>query len=147
MQRLYFLFIIGFFVVAVALGTSKASEINKLNTGLKVPSPTPAPTQKAEVDIVVLSPDAGQSVENPFLVRGRARVFENIVSIKLRDKKGRVLTETTTYASAPDVGQFGDFETYVGYSTPEAQGTLEVYQASAKDGSPIDLVKIPLNFK
>ena len=147
MQRLYFLFIIGFFVIAVALGTSKASEINKLNTGLKVPTPTPILPQKTEVNIVVLSPEVNQSVENPFLVRGRARVFENVVSIKLRDKKGKVLTETTTYAASPDVGQFGDFEAYVGYSTPEAQGTLEVYQASAKDGSPTDLVKIPVNFR
>lgn len=147
MQRLYFLFIIVFFVIAVLLGESKASKIRQLKIPTKITSPTPASPQNANSNIVVLSPKNNQKVENPFLIRGKAKVFENVVSIKLMDDKGNVLTETVSYATSPDVGEFGDFEAYVGYSTRQTKGVLEVYQVSAKDGSQADLIKIPLNFK
>ena len=63
------------------------------------------------------------------------------------DDNGIVLFEGTAIANAPDVGQFGPFEKQIEFNTNALSGTLTVYQASAKDGSRIDVVTIPLKFK
>lgn len=101
----------------------------------------------ASRNIEVLSPRGGDSVKSGFAVKGNARVFENVVSIRLSDSDGYILVQTTAYANAPDVGQFGPFEKILNFQTNSSMGTLEVYQASAKDGSEIDKVSVPLLFK
>lgn len=97
-------------------------------------------------NIEVLSPLGGDNVKSGFVVKGNARVFENIVSIRLSDSLGNVLVQTTAFANASDVGQFGPFEKVLNYQTSATEGTLEVYQSSAKDGSEIDKVTIPVLF-
>ncbi len=79
--------------------------------------------------------------------KGKARVFENVVSIRLKDKNGKILFQGTTNAQSPDVGQFGLFQKEVTFETMQKEGTLEVYQASARDGSEIDKVTIPVKFQ
>ncbi len=108
------------------------------------PSISPSQTQK---NIEVLTPTNLQTVGNPFLVKGRARVFENVVSIKLISTEGSAITQTTTYTKNPDVGQFGDFEKVISFQTTSSDGILEVFQVSPKDGSEVDKVSIPLSFK
>lgn len=108
-------------------------------------SPTvisPASSQNIEV----LSPRGGDTIKSGFAVKGNARVFEDVVSLRLSDSEGNVLVQTTTSANAPDVGEFGPFEKVLNYQTSATEGTLEVYQSSAKDGSEIDKVTIPLQF-
>lgn len=124
-------------------------------------SPTPFPTITTSNDvnedpstispassqnIEVLSPRTGDKIKNGAIVKGNARVFENVVSIRLFDSAGNVLIQTTAYANAPDVGQFGPFEKELKFETNYSEGTLEVYQSSAKDGSEIDKVTIPVVF-
>ncbi|MBI2032359.1 MAG: Gmad2 immunoglobulin-like domain-containing protein [Candidatus Levybacteria bacterium] len=145
MQKIYVVFLIVFAVLVVGLGTSKARELKSLP--IAIPTPTPKAPTTANVNIVVLSPASNSKLENPFLVRGRARVFENVVSIRLKDSSGNVIAEGTAYANAPDIGQFGDFEQYINFSTEDSKGVLEVYQASAKDGSDQDLVSISVKFR
>lgn len=101
----------------------------------------------ASRNIEVLSPRGGDFVKSGFAVKGNARVFENMVSIRLTDSEGILLIQTTTYANAPDVGMFGPFEKVLKFQTTVTEGTLEVYQSSAKDGSEIDKVTIPVLFK
>lgn len=103
---------------------------------------TPAASQNIEV----LSPLMGDEVESGFVVKGNARTFENTVNIRLSDSSGNILVETFTTANAPDIGQFGPFETEVDYQSQAKDGILEVFQYSAKDGSEIDKVEIPLVF-
>lgn len=124
-------------------------------------SPTPYPTistksdpsqlitmaPMASTNIEVLSPRTGDAVQSGFAVKGNARVFENVVSIRLTDSGGNILVQTWTYANAPDVGKFGPFEKMLNFQTYATEGTLEIYQSSAKDGSEIDKVTIPLLFK
>lgn len=100
----------------------------------------------ASKNIEVLSPRGGDFVESGFAVKGNARVFENVVSIRLTDAEGNILVQTTTYANAPDAGMFGSFEKVLKFETSETTGTLEVYQPSAKDGSEIDKVTVPVLF-
>ena len=100
----------------------------------------------ASRNIEVLSPRGGDFVKSGFAIKGNARVFENMVSIRLTDSEGNLLVQTSSYANAPDVGMFGSFEKVLKFETNATEGTLEVYQVSAKDGSEIDKVTIPVLF-
>ncbi len=97
-------------------------------------------------NIEVLSPRGGDSVKSGLAIKGNARTFESSVAIRLSDSEGNVLVETFTLANAPDAGQFGLFEKALEFQTDDSTGTLEVFQYSAKDGSEIDKVTIPLLF-
>lgn len=103
-------------------------------------------TPAASRNIEVLSPLTGDKVKSGFVVKGNARTFESTVNIRLSDSSGNVIMETFTTAKAPDVGQFGPFEELINFSTDDQMGQLEVFQYSAKDGSEIDKVTIPLQF-
>lgn len=103
-------------------------------------------TPSASINIEVLTPLTGDNVKSGFSVKGNARTFENMVAIRLLDSIGNVLIETNTMANAPDVGKFGPFEKSIIFETSDTSGSLEVFQYSAKDGSEIDKVIIPLQF-
>jgi hypothetical protein len=105
----------------------------------------PVITPSASQNIEVVSPLNGDIVKPGFVVKGNARTFESTVNIRLLDISGNVLAETSTIANPPNTGDFGPFEKEIDYQTDENQGTLEIYQYSAKDGSEIDKVEIPLS--
>lgn len=106
---------------------------------------TMAPSSSQNIE--VLSPRSGDKIKSGFVVKGNARTFESNVAIRLYDSLGNVLIETFTLANAPDVGQFGPFEKMINYETDSETGTLEVFQYSAKDGSQIDIVTVPVVFE
>lgn len=86
-------------------------------------------------------------INSGFLLSGTARVFENVVTYRLKDTKNNILAQGNLIAAAPDIGQFGPFETNVSYSAPVTQfGYLEVFTLSAKDGSEIDKQILYLKF-
>lgn len=103
-----------------------------------------APSKSRNIE--VLSPRTGDTVKSGFRVLGNARVFENVVSIRVLDSLGNILNETSALANAPDVGQFGSFEKILNFQTNDSSGTVEVFQYSAKDGSEVDKVTIPVLF-
>lgn len=142
----------------VALLVADNLSFNKIANPFTAPSPYPTISTNinssepitmaplASQNIEVLSPRSGDRVKSGFAVKGNARVFENIVSIRLSDSEGNVLIETSAYANAPDVGKFGPFEKMLNFQTSANEGILEVYQSSAKDGSEIDKVTVPVLF-
>ena len=99
-----------------------------------------------EPNIVVFNPKEDATVSYLFDNEGKARVFENVVSIKLKDKNGKILFQGNANAQSPDAGKFGLFQEEIKYSTTQTEGTLEVFESSAKDGSEINKVSIPLKF-
>lgn len=101
-------------------------------------------TPSSSRNIEVLSPLTGDKIKSGFSVKGNARVFENVVSIRLSDSSGNILSQTTSTANSPDTGEFGAFEKNINFKTKDTEGKLEVYQVSAKDGSEIDKVIIPV---
>lgn len=116
----------------------------------KSPMPTkeclgksPTVTQKSE-NISVESPKGNTKVSIPFVVYGKARVFENQLNYRVLDDKKNNLLEGSILANAKDVGQFGPYEFTVSGLTLKGKITLEVFDYSAKDGSEIDKVTIPL---
>jgi hypothetical protein len=99
------------------------------------------------VNIIVTAPQENDVVGLNFQVTGEARVFENVVSYRLRDADGSVLAESVTEAKSSDVGQFGPFVIDLDASTAKGKkGTLEVFQSSAKDGSEVDKVTVHVVF-
>ncbi|MFA7308545.1 MAG: Gmad2 immunoglobulin-like domain-containing protein [Patescibacteria group bacterium] len=99
-------------------------------------------------NITLSYPKAGDTVSFPFTLEGTARVFENVVRIRLLDTSTKtVLFEDSAYADAPDAGQFGYYSKQIDYllAKPTSdQVELQVFWSSPKDGSAIDPVIIPL---
>lgn len=98
-----------------------------------------------EANITVEAPEAGDTVSNPIYIKGQARVFEQVVSWRIRDSRGEELIHGFTMSTAPDLGIFGAYEAWLPVpATEDSNITLEVFESSAKDGSDINLVSVPL---
>jgi hypothetical protein len=136
------IFVLGFFFLQQQHIVSKSA-----------PQPTPTPIMASSGNIIVTSPYKDASIGTSFIIKGKARVFENVVSIRVSNKVlGKIYYVGQTLADAPDAGMFGDFAAQIKLNTkdfslrPNDKLTLEVFQSSAKDGSDIDVVTIPLYF-
>jgi immunoglobulin-like protein involved in spore germination/sporulation and spore germination protein len=94
--------------------------------------------------ILVEGPLVGQTVGNPVTVAGSANVFEATVTVRILDSKGHEIARTFTTATC-GTGCRGDYSVQVDYSVSSTQpGTIEVFESSAEDGSPINVVDIPV---
>lgn len=85
-------------------------------------------------------------MENPIIVTGRARTFENSVSLRLRDQRGALITETFTTATG-EMGQHSPFRGTLWLTRdPGASVTVEALEYSAMDGSEQSLVAVERPF-
>lgn len=108
--------------------------------GIEEPAPEP--------NILIEVPRPGDAAENPILVRGKARVFEQTFAYRLRDAAGRVVEEGHSMTRGPGGAAYGEFEVRIPVP-PGSSGkvTVEVFQFSAKDGSVTDLVSVPVEMR
>ncbi len=109
-------------------------------------TPTPTVSQTSE-NISVESPKAKTEISVPFVIKGKARVFENQFSYKVLDRKGNIVLEGSAYADAKDAGQFGPYEITVSGLSLKGKITLQVFNYSAKDGRQENKITIPLVLK
>jgi immunoglobulin-like protein involved in spore germination/sporulation and spore germination protein len=94
--------------------------------------------------ILVESPGIGERVSSPVTISGSADVFEAVVSIAILDEHGRTVASSFTMATC-GTGCRGSYTTDVRFDLGARQpGTIRVYEVSAKDGSPIHVVEIPV---
>jgi germination protein M len=94
--------------------------------------------------VIVMSPTIGERVDNPVSISGTANVFEATVSIRIRDADGDVVASTFTTATC-GTGCRGTYSATVSYTVSQEQaGTIEVFESSAQDGSPLHMVSIPV---
>ena len=94
--------------------------------------------------IFVDRPAYGAAIGNPARVTGSANVFEATFLITLLDGNGNQVLETPAMATC-GTGCRGTFDVTLPYSVPEAGwGTLRVWEASAKDGSPQNVRDYPV---
>ena len=94
--------------------------------------------------ILVQSPGIGERVSSPVTISGTADVFEAVVSIAILDEHGRTVASSFTMATC-GTGCRGSYATDVRYRVSTRQpGTIRVYEVSAKDGSPLHVVEIPV---
>jgi hypothetical protein len=96
--------------------------------------------------IFVESPAVGDSIANPVRVHGTANTFEATFVLQILDADGTMLADEVVTATS-GTGTRGTFDVTVAYATPSgAEGTLYVFEASARDGSPVHEVRIPVVF-
>lgn len=97
--------------------------------------------------ILVESPTLGATVKSPLRVTGTANVFEAVFQVNVVDKDGAVIADKRVQATS-GTGTRGTFDVTVTYPSGHAgRGSLVVFEKSAKDGSPINVVKIPVTLK
>jgi hypothetical protein len=98
-------------------------------------------------NIIVTEPDRGEKVRSPVKVEGRARVFEAALTVRILDQDGKELAIRHIMASEGGPA-FGTFSARVIYQRPRGmrRGTVQVLSYSAKDGSPINVVDVPVEF-
>lgn len=95
----------------------------------------------------IFEPKPDTIIDKTLTVRGEARVFEAMLSYSLED--GHViLAEGHVQASqgAPEWGSF-EIETTLLQQPTSPAGVLTIYEVSAKDGSPVHQLHIPVKFK
>ena len=94
--------------------------------------------------ILVESPLTEQTVANPLRMTGTANTFEATFLYELVDSVGKVIAKHFATATSGS-GTRGTFDVTIPYPTGHGgPGKLVVYESSAKDGSRIHTVEIPL---
>jgi hypothetical protein len=93
--------------------------------------------------ILVESPLAFEEVETPLRVTGTANTFEATFNYELTDADGNVVDDDFVTATSGS-GTRGTFD-FTTADVDEEIGSLVVFELSAKDGSRIHVVEIPLN--
>lgn len=92
--------------------------------------------------ILVESPLAFEEVETPLQVTGTANTFEATFNYELVDTDGNVVDDDFVTATSGS-GTRGTFD-FTTAEVDEEIGSLVVFELSAKDGSRIHVVEIPL---
>jgi germination protein M len=97
--------------------------------------------------ILVESPTVGDTVSSPMRITGTANTFEAAFTITITDWDGKVIVEKNATATS-GTGTRGTFDVTVPFTwSLYPRGALTVSESSAKDGSTINVVEIPLGFK
>ena len=98
--------------------------------------------------ILVESPLSFEEVTSPLRVTGTANTFEANFQYELTDTDGRIVDQNFVTATS-GTGTRGTFDfTTDPFTVPfDGIGELIVFESSAKDGSRINLVEIPLRMK
>ena len=106
--------------------------------------PSPEPADGVKPAIVVRTPAAGDEIVSPVTVAGTADVFEATVSIRILDANGQELAAAFATATC-GTGCRGKYSAEVFFFAEERQdGTIEVFESSAADGSQLNLVSVPV---
>jgi len=109
---------------------------------------TETESKSASGNIIITAPQPDDTIGSPVKVAGRARVFEAALTVRVLSKDGLELGKANIMASqgAPE---FGDFSVEVSFKKPAGvgKGFVEALSYSAKDGSPINVVRVPVRFK
>lgn len=106
----------------------------------------PSPVDASDPSIIVTAPSANAAVTSPIHVTGQARVFEATVSLTLFNASGGELVSTTTNAAEGQT--LSAFSADVAFSvTSDTPACLWVFEASAQDGSPRNVVQVPLTLR
>lgn len=116
------------------------------NASTPTPSDEPSPSLSPgeEPPIVVRAPTPQERVSSPVTVAGTADVFEATVSIRIVDQDGQEVASGFATATCGS-GCRGRYSTELFFFVDRRQpGTIEVFEASAEDGSELFLVSVPV---
>ncbi|MPZ68656.1 MAG: hypothetical protein GEU71_03915 [Actinobacteria bacterium] len=94
--------------------------------------------------IAVTSPNWGTYFVSGETIEGIANVFEATVSWRILDESGEEIANGFATATC-GTGCWGDFTTEVEFSIDHSQeGTVEVFESSAENGEPMNVVSVPV---
>lgn len=95
--------------------------------------------------ILVESPYPGQTIQVPLTASGSSNVFEATHQLTLTSPDDSELANVVVTATS-GTGERGTWSESVQFAPPTTSGlgTLTVYEASAKDGSRVNVVEIPV---
>ncbi|GMU79320.1 MAG: hypothetical protein AMXMBFR46_21130 [Acidimicrobiia bacterium] len=97
-------------------------------------------------NILVESVAPGDRIASPVEIAGENRTFENNVRMRVLGADRRILADTFTTGTG-EMGTWGPFRASVPFTKgSDTTGYVVVFDSSAKDGSMIDLVEIPVRF-
>ncbi len=122
------------------------------------PEVTPAETATAEPEVcqpnpdpatpefqVIDQPSAGETVTSPVTISGQVLAFEATYLIGIFDADGNPIVETFGTAGPAEAGELAPFSIDVAFDVDEeTRACIWVYEASARDGSPINVGQIPV---
>jgi hypothetical protein len=131
-----------FLALPFTSGGRRTAPVNAQSNG--VCQANPSPPDSNDPSIVVAAPTSGDRVANPLTVSGYARVFEGTVSLSLKGADGTSIADGTAQAAegAPALAAFsGTLPFSISANMPAC---LWVYEASARDGSPVNVVQVPV---
>lgn len=93
--------------------------------------------------ILVEQPLPGDHVSLPLVVEGTANVFEAQFSVEVATTRGKVLIRRSVRASA-GTGARGSFDIRIPLTTTAKQLVLVAFDNSPRNGSRIDVVRVPI---
>jgi len=117
-------------------------------------SPSPAVEKFKDIsvsdsgELLISTPRPGDTITTPLKVNGLARGFENRVGMRLKNQDGIVVRETKFTAKQGEIGTFISLGVDMIFAQPTVpgDGTFEAFTFSAKDGSEINKVTLPIKF-
>ncbi len=122
------------------------------------PEATPAETATAEPEVCQTTPDpatpefqvidqpsADDTVTSPVTISGRILAFEAVFQVTIFDADGNTLVDTFGMSQQTEVGELAPFSIDVPFDVDEpTPACIWVYEASARDGSFINIGQIPV---
>ena len=96
-------------------------------------------------NIIMTNPREEEQVNRTFTIRGIARVFENVLQVRVSKQGMEPYISQHIMANSPDTGQYGEYSYNVDLrnATDLKSGDtiiVEAFQYSAKDGTETDVV-------
>ena len=116
--------------------------------GVVIPSPVSRDEFEDLTPAILLdSPAQGATVTSPVRLLGTANTFEATFRIAIFDAAGNLLADQFATATSGS-GTRGSFDVSVPFTVATAgPGTIRVYESSAQDGSPINIVDVPVQLE
>ena len=94
----------------------------------------------------VFEPAPNSEIDNEFIVRGQARIFEAHVGYEFED--GHFILDEGFVMASHGAPEWGDFEITIRFDELSSDhGTLILFEESAKDGERIHQLMIPVKHK
>jgi Immunoglobulin-like domain of bacterial spore germination/Sporulation and spore germination len=109
----------------------------------RTPPLTRADFEKLMPAVLVETPTPFAIVKSPLEVSGSSNTFEATSQLELLGAGGKLIASKTVTASS-GTGERGSFHVTLRFKAPAGPATLVSYEESAKDGSRIDVVRIPV---
>ncbi len=104
-------------------------------------------SQTGNDSIKVFDIKSGDNITSPVTIKGEGVAFENNLIVELRNKDHEILVKEPVTIKSSEVGKSGLFEITLNFEfTNTKEGFIAVYEESAKDGSEMNLVEIPVVF-